>query len=189
MNVVTVLVFILDVAISFILLLGSMWSIAFPGRRIWPPPGRQSWQYRLAWTCFYLAFTLNAALFILDWDTWILTDGTRLILGIPLGVIGVTLLSWGIATLGIGNTSGLQRGFTTAGPYRFTRNPQYLGDMMLFMGLSLVANSTYLWITHALLILVFILTPLAEETWLEEEYGEEYLEEYLEYKRNTARFL
>ena len=185
MNVIVVPLFIVDVVVLFVLLLGSMWSVALPEKRIWPPPGRQSWQYISAWTCFYLAFASNAALFILDWNSWILTDVTRLILGIPLGVIGAVLLCWGVATLGVGNTSGLQRGFKTTGPYRFTRNPQYLGDMILFMGLSLVANSTYLWIAHALLILVFVITPLAEETWLEEQYGEI----YLEYKRNTARFL
>ena len=185
MNVIVVAVFTVDVIVLFILLLGSMWSVASPEKRIWPPPGRQSWQYMSAWAGFYLVFTSNAALFFLDWNSWILTDVTRLILGIPLSVVGALLLSWGCATLGVANTSGLQRGFISTGPYSFTRNPQYLGDMILFMGLSLVANSTYLWITHALLILVFVITPLAEETWLEEQYGEV----YLAYKRNTARFL
>ncbi len=87
-NVIVVPLFIVDVVVLFVLLLGSMWSVALPEKRIWPPPGRQSWQYISAWTCFYLAFASNAALFILDWNSWILTDVTRLILGIPLGVIG-----------------------------------------------------------------------------------------------------
>jgi len=95
------------------------------------------------------------------------------------------LVSWGINTLGTKNTSGLEGGFISAGPYRFTRNPQYLGDMILFLGLSLISNSLFLWITHILLILVFVLTPLAEETWLEDLYGEA----YTEYKKGTPRFL
>jgi protein-S-isoprenylcysteine O-methyltransferase Ste14 len=57
--------------------------------------------------------------------------------------------------------------------------------MILFIGLSLSANSLYLWITHSLTVLVFAVTPWAEEAWLEEQYGEE----YLEYKRGTSRFL
>ena len=48
-----------------------------------------------------------------------------------------------------------------------------------------LSNSLYLWITHLLLILVFVVTPLAEEIWLEERYGES----YLVYKKATARFL
>lgn len=59
--------------------------------------------------------------------------------------------------------------FKSADPYRFTRNPLYLGEMALFLGLSVIGNSLlYLWIAHALLILVFVVTPLAEEIWLEE---------------------
>ncbi len=57
--------------------------------------------------------------------------------------------------------------------------------MILFVGLSLIANSLYLWVTHVLTIMVFAVTPLAEETWLEDQYGEE----YTEYKRGTSRFL
>ena len=71
------------------------------------------------------------------------------------------------------------------GPYRFTRNPQYLGNNVLFLGLSIIANSELLWVTHALLALVFIITPLSEEVWLKEQYGEE----YERYRRDTPRFL
>ncbi|MGB2964037.1 MAG: PEMT/PEM2 methyltransferase family protein [Anaerolineales bacterium] len=109
----------------------------------------------------------------------------RFILGIPLILIGSMLLLWGIRTLGTINTSGVGDGFIQDGPYRFTRNPQYLGDMMLFIGLSIMANSGYLWVTHILLILIFLITTLAEECWLVEQYGET----YLEYLGKTSRFL
>jgi len=36
-----------------------------------------------------------------------------------------------------------------------------------------------------LLIAVFAVTPLAEELWLEEQYGQE----YVDYRRGTSRFL
>ncbi|MEJ2759414.1 MAG: methyltransferase, partial [Anaerolineales bacterium] len=86
--------------------------------------------------------------------------------------------------LGAENTSGVKDGFIRSGPYRFTRNPQYLGDILLFIGLVLVSNSSYLFAANALLSLVFLLTPLAEEPWLEEQYGED----YLAYKQATSRF-
>ncbi|MCJ7715136.1 MAG: DUF1295 domain-containing protein, partial [Anaerolineales bacterium] len=134
---------------------------------------------------FYGVFGLNLMLIILDWNSWIFTSSLRWIVGVPLVTLGSLLLSWGIHTLGTRNTSGIRDGFVLAGPYRFTRNPQYLGDIVLFIGLSIISNSLYLWITHLLLILVFLIIPLAEETWLEDQYGES----YLEYKNNTSRFL
>ena len=184
-NGIVDLLFLLDVIILFILLFGSIWSVVFPEKRIWPPPRRPSWQYVLTWSSFSSVFILNAALFFLDWNSWIFSVEIRLILGIPFGLVGALLVSWGVVTLGVRNTSGLKDAFITSGPYRFMRNPQYLGDMILFIGLSLIANSIHLWITHILLILVFVITPLAEEIWLEDQYGEV----YRSYKRDTVRFL
>ena len=185
MKIILDLLFTVDVIALLTLLTGAAWSVALPQKRIWPPPGRRSWQYRLTWGCFYLVFMINAALFVLDWNSWIFESDTRLILGVPLVMLGALLVSWGVAKLGGANTSGLKRSFVTAGPYRFTRNPQYLGDVILFTGLSLVANSRSLWVIHSLAILVLLVTPLAEEIWLEEQYGQA----YPEYKKSTPRFL
>lgn len=112
-------------------------------------------------------------------------DAARFFLGVPLAALGASLVSWGVATLGVRNTSGVRDRFVRQGPYRFTRNPQYLGDIVLFLGLSLVANSLSLWITHALVILGFLMIPWAEEPWLKEQYGEA----YEAYRRDTPRFL
>ena len=185
MNNIVPLVFYLNVSILFILLIGIYWSILMPEKRIWPPPGKKTWQYLITWILFYLVFGLNTLLIFFDWNTWIFNHPVRFILGIPLITTGSLLFSWGIHTLGTLNTSGVKASFIQTGPYQFTRNPQYLGDMVMFIGLSIVTNSLYLWITHLLLILVFILTPLAEEKWLEEQYREQ----YLQYKNQSARFL
>ncbi len=185
MTIFVNLIFIIDLAALLILLIGIFCSIGYPGVRIWPPPSKRSWQYALSWILFYLVFGLNALLIIIDWNSWRYVSPLRFVVGIPMVLIGSLLLIWGIRTLGINNTSGSVSGFIKSGPYKFTRNPQYLGDMILFIGLSLCANSLYLWITHALLILVFLATPIAEEKWLAEEYGEV----YEEYFRDTSRFL
>ncbi len=178
-------VFTLDVVALTMLLAGALWSVAYPARRIWPPPRKASWQFWLTWILFYLVFGFNLFLLVFDWNTWIFTDDLRFIIGAPLVVIGALLVTWGIRTLGTSNTSGLGERFVSSGPYTFTRNPQYLGDTILFLGLSVAANSLHLWIAHILTIMVFMVTPLAEEPWLAAQYGEE----YVEYRSQTPRFL
>ena len=185
MRIIANMIFIIDVAALLILLLGICWSIVYPGSRIWPPPSKRSWQYALSWILFYLVFGLNTLLIIFDWNSWHYVSPLRFVIGIPLVLIGSLLLIWGIRTLGLNNTSGSAAGFVKNGPYRITRNPQYMGDIILFIGLSLCTNSLYLWITHTLLILVFLATPIAEEEWLAKEYGEK----YEEYFGDTSRFL
>ena len=178
-------IFIVDIIVLFLLLAGIVWSVLRPDRRIWPPPGRRSWQYVLTWIGHCAAFGLNACLLLLDWNSWIFAGDLRFLLGIPLALLGGLLAIWGIVTIGWKNSSGARDGFFASGPYRFTRNPQYLGDNVLFLGLSIIANSQLLWITHALLALVFIITPLSEEVWLKQQYGQE----YERYRRETPRFL
>ena len=177
--------FTIDLIILVSLLAGAVWSVVLPHRRIWPPHQRGSWRHFLTWACFLGVFGLNTALLVLDWDSWIFASNLRLIIGGPTALLGGFLVTWGVVVLGATNTSGLKGGLVSAGPYRFTRNPQYLGDIILFVGLSVVANSMLLWIAHALLILVFVIAPMAEEPWLEEQYGEA----YREYRRGVPRFL
>lgn len=179
------LVLAADAAILVLMLFGAAWSVAYPAKRVWPPPSKGSWQRRLTWVLFYAVFGFNAILFVVDWNRWIFDSNLRFVLGVPLAVLGGLLVSWGIATLGTQNTSGVKDRFVSSGPYAFSRNPQYLGDMTLFVGLSLIANSMYLWIVHLLLIAVFVVTSLAEESWLEEQYGGE----YANYRCETSRFL
>ncbi len=177
--------FAIDVVILFILLTGAVWSVALPDRRIWPPPYQHSWQYSLTWACFYVVFGINIALMFLDWNSWIFKSNLRFIIGIPIALLGGLLAAWGVVALGVKNSLGLKSGFVSSGPYRLTRNPQYVGDIILFVGVSMIANSLLLWITHALLILVFIIAPMTEESWLEDQYGQV----YREYRREIPRFL
>ena len=185
MTELTRVIFAIDIVVLLILLIGTTWSIAVPQKRIWPLPRRQSWQLVITWICFCVVFGCNAALLIRGWNTWLFQDSLRFIVGIPLAVSGGLLVIWSISIVGMKNTLGQKAGFVSAGPYQFTRNPQYLGDILIFIGLSVVANSSLLWTSHALLTVVLLITPWCEEPWLEEQYGEA----YISYRRDTPRFL
>ena len=61
------------------------------------------------------------------------------------------------------------------GPYRFTRNPMYLGATLVELGLGLAVND--LWISlFALpaLLTVHVIAVLPEEKYLSEKFGEPY---------------
>ena len=172
------------ILIGYAYMLLLIWSIITPERRIWPP-GEVVWKIALSWGMFYLGAGLAVALIILDWNSWIIPPEMRFAIGVPLALLGLGLLTWGVRTLGLTNTHGVRDGFVARGPYRFTRNPQYLGDIVMLAGLILVANSARVTVILLLIILSFILFPLTEEPWLEEQYGED----YLRYKTQTPRFL
>ena len=119
------------------------------------------------------------------WNSWVFQSPLRLVVGIPLAVAGVALGLSGVVVAGLKNSQGLKDGFVPAGPYRFTRNPQYVGNLVALVGLSVIANALLLWITNLLVILWFLVAPLAEEPWLEEQYGDP----YREYRNRVRRFL
>ena len=173
-----------NLVVHVVLITGVVWCIAFPGRRIYPMSRKDGWYYAM-WSLFTLVALSNPALVILDWNSGLWSSALRFWLGIPVFALGVAFLLWGITTLGAKNTSGLRDGLIARGPYLISRNPQYVGDFLVFSGVTIVANSELVLVTHLLTALVFVLAPIAEEPWLEAEYGGE----YIEYRRGVPRFL
>ena len=74
----------------------------------------------------------------------------------------------------------------TTGPYRFSRNPNYLGAILIALGCTFVANS--LWflavtVLSAVILELWMIRP--EERYLKAAFGEN----YLRYMRATRRWL
>jgi protein-S-isoprenylcysteine O-methyltransferase Ste14 len=88
-------------------------------------------------------------------------------------------------TLSIHSSLGLKGKLITHGPYKYSRNPQYLGDILIFLGIVLISNSLLTLITGIFGILWNILTPFAEEPWLLERFGKVY-EDYCKKVRRFA---
>jgi protein-S-isoprenylcysteine O-methyltransferase Ste14 len=116
---------------------------------------------------------------ILDWGSMGINHWIWKVLGVTLMIAGIVLSLWAVRTLTVKTSTGLVGKFTMDGPYQFTRNPQYVGDIAPTAGFVLVSGSWVALVTGFLGTLWFVLAPFAEEPWLQEKYGEEY-ERYLE---------
>ena len=74
----------------------------------------------------------------------------------------------------------------THGPYRFTRNPMYLGLTVAYIGLSLALNTGWPLILLPVMLWLLVKTVIqAEEKYLEAEFGDE----YREYRKRVRRWL
>ena len=64
---------------------------------------------------------------------------------------------------------------TTGGPYRFIRNPLYLGSFFIAIGFSLIAGSIWIWVlVFAYFALCYIPVVRYEEKFLAQKFPEEY---------------
>jgi protein-S-isoprenylcysteine O-methyltransferase Ste14 len=69
---------------------------------------------------------------------------------------------------------GLKGKLIIESPYKYSRNPQYVGIVLFFSGAMLIFNSFYAFVTGIIGNIWFLLTPFIEEPWLREQYEEEY---------------
>ena len=100
--------------------------------------------------------------------------------------LGVALLCGGVALLGSALSAFRRIGqhpdprkptpvITRDGPYRFTRNPMYLGGSLIQLGLGVALGNA--WIVLLLvpaLALIHHRVILPEEAYLEKKFGEDY---------------
>jgi protein-S-isoprenylcysteine O-methyltransferase Ste14 len=72
------------------------------------------------------------------------------------------------------------------GFFAHSRNPLYLGNMMVFLGLFLILNSTLGYLVGVpFFYLAYLSITLAEEDFLQKQFGAE----YIAYRRRVNRFL
>lgn len=176
-----VYIIIAEILIGFALIK----SLIDAPHRIWPPPKKKSWQFYYIWILTYSSIIGLIVLGLLDWDSFIFHNLLWLIIGGLLLIVGLIILIWGMQTLSLYLSQGLKGELITNGPYKFSRNPQYLGIDIAILGYIFTTNSILLMITGAFGIFLFIVTPLVEEPWLREEFGVK----FDEYCKKVRRFL
>lgn len=156
-----------------------------PAWRTWPPPSARSWQFAWSWGLLGVAAVAGLALAVVDYGSFALDGWGWKAAGAALLVAAEVFNEWSVRTVGRHASRGLGGELISAGPYAISRNPQYLAQSAMVVALVLIADSTLLTVAAPLGIAALLLTPLAEEGWLEERHGER----YREYRRRVPRFI
>ena len=114
-----------------------------------------------------------------------------------IALVGLVLMVAG-AVLAIAGVLAFRRARTTIlpfraasamvrdGPYRFTRNPMYVGMTLAYLGLSLAFNSAWPILLLPLVLVAMVkLVITKEEEYLEAVFGDE----YRAYRRDVRRWV
>jgi protein-S-isoprenylcysteine O-methyltransferase Ste14 len=160
-------------------------SLFAPAHRVWPPPSGSSWQLRATWFLSWVSLSGVFLLALFAGNTLGLPAWLRFGMGVPLLATGALLVAWASRALTPSTTLGLRGPFVREGPYRFSRNPQYVGTCLYLASLALLSGSHLAALSGLCVALWFVATPFIEEPWLAEQYGAE----YEAYRRAVPRFL
>jgi protein-S-isoprenylcysteine O-methyltransferase Ste14 len=179
-----ILIYFITLSAEALTTLALIFSLAFPKHRIWPPGWHPVWGGSAMSVLFVISAGGVFSLGILDWGSFCLPTWLRVFPGGPLWLAGNALALWAIATLGIASTLGGKTTFIHQGPYRFSRNPQYLGFILALAGWALLTDSVMVLIVSLIGFIPLVMVPFTEEPWLLERVGTA----YIEYRRTVPRF-
>ena len=104
--------------------------------------------------------------------------GISVVIGMPFIVAGELLRVWAVGYAGASTrarTLGAARDLVTTGPYRYVRNPLYLGNFLLSLGVCIVVN--VYWLVAVLVVGYFcqyLPIIVLEEAYLLESCGSVY---------------
>jgi len=116
------------------------------------------------------------------------------LIGIALMPIGLLLIAWAnytllhIGKIGLRAREPMQTpsNLVVAGPYRYSRNPLYLGALIALFGLVIVWSSLVVFLGVIFIYIVFRYVFVGrEEVILEDAFGDE----YRDFKRRVRRWV
>lgn len=138
----------------------------------------------------YLAGILAGGALELLWRWRLPVDGWGAPVGLVLIVGGVALFRYAVVSFKRLQTSPKPHkpttAIVTAGPFRYTRNPIYIGFTLVQLGIALLSRSG--WILAALVPVITVVrygVIAREERYLERKFGDE----YLRYRRSVRRWI
>lgn len=108
---------------------------------------------------------------------WYVFPASKIIMG-----IGILLIIYGWRPI---HKARLEGKLVTTGLYRYTRNPQYLGFLIITLGLNVMYLTIITLIMWPILAVLYWSLAKREEKDMEAQFGEQ----FLEYKRNVPAFI
>ena len=118
-------------------------------------------------------------------------ENQNIVLGFMVLLVGELIRMWSVSYAG-GETRTTSVGapsLCTAGPYGYVRNPIYVGNMLMYLGIVIIAGSPNLMLmvlaTMSFFIIQYSLIISLEEEKLDELFGPE----YVTYKSNVRAIL
>jgi protein-S-isoprenylcysteine O-methyltransferase Ste14 len=148
---------------------------------------------RVPWPPILLIVAIAVPVFLgrslpLGWPG--LDDGPARFIGRAFGLAGFAVAIWAVLTLRRHHTTVMPHGrseaLVTSGPYAWTRNPIYLGEALMLLGIAeLTKNVWFVIAAAAFAITITALQILAEERHLEARFEGA----YRDYKSRTRRWI
>ena len=149
-----------------------LWSIAFPGRRIWPPKHYTVITPILVWVPTFTLFGILILLGVWGWADLAIPSWMRFGVGLPLILIGNAIVWVEVSNFGVPQTGGAKGTLRTEGMYQYSRNPQYLADIGIVSGWMVLSAAPWAMVVGLAGIVVLIAAPFSEEPWLKDQYGD-----------------
>jgi protein-S-isoprenylcysteine O-methyltransferase Ste14 len=152
----------------------------------WAPWTWTSGRFGPAATTAWLALSTTLA----RWGWLHLDHATLLVTGLAIlsGLLGAVLRVWGTAFLGASIVHAgpmLAGSVMAAGPYRYVRNPLYLGSWFLGLSIAILMPPSGALVFVVVLGLFYFRLILGEEDFLTGQIGEA----YVEYRRQVPRLV
>jgi protein-S-isoprenylcysteine O-methyltransferase Ste14 len=181
------------VVVSAATLVGALvLSIAKPTVSVWPAPQEKerAWRarlmvHRVTGALVALAGVGALCLAVLDRGSLHLPARLGWLIGLAILAFGATFGLWGYLRLGPSASQGALAPLEASGPYRYSRNPQYVGAIAVLLGFALLCASKLGLLAGAACSIWFITAPFAEEPWLRRHLGVR----YDEYAKSSPRYL
>lgn len=116
---------------------------------------------------------------------------TSLIVGLAVAAAGEFLRAAGVFYVGsetrVTGAVGASR-LVTSGPFAYTRNPLYVGNILIYLGIGIMSMALFPWLqlaAFAWFIFQYTLIVKEEERFLRGKFGQE----YIDYCARVPRFL
>lgn len=116
---------------------------------------------------------------------------TSLIVGFVIAALGEFIRAAGVFFVGsetrVTGSVGASR-LVTSGPFAYTRNPLYVGNILIYTGIGVMSLALFPWlqlVALAWFLFQYTLIVREEERFLREKFGQE----YAEYCARVPRFL